>query len=82
MDRLIDGRMDRQDEELCPPQLFSKHNDSFVLFGLVLYVLVNSYGHVRTVSSPNHIFILGKLDLAVNQYFVHILSLVTDNNPS
>ena len=25
---------------------------------------------------------LGKLEKAVNQYFVHILSLVTDNNPS
>ena len=24
----------------------------------------------------------GKLEQAVNQYFVHILSLVTDNNPS
>ena len=24
---------------------------------------------------------LGKLDLAVNQYFVHILPLVIDNNP-
>ena len=33
------------------------------------------------VSSPNHFF-LGKLEQAVNQYFVHILSLVTDNNPS
>ena len=27
-------------------------------------------------------FFLGKLEYAVNQYFVHILSLVTDNNPS
>ena len=43
---------------------------------------VNSYGHGRTVSSPNHTFFLGKLEQAVNQYFVHILSLVTDNNPS
>ena len=44
----------------------------------------NSYGHVGTVSSPNHTFFLGKLEQAVNQYFVHIilLSLVTDNNPS
>ena len=25
-------------------------------------------------------FFLGKLEQAVNQYFVHILSLVTDNN--
>ena len=28
------------------------------------------------------IFFPGKLDLAVSQYFVHILSLVTDKNPS
>ena len=39
---------------------------------------VNSYGHVGTVSSPNHIFFLGELDLAVNQYFMYILSLVSD----
>ena len=52
------------------------------LFGLMLYVPVNSYGHVRTVSSFNHTFFLGKLEQAINQYFVHILSLVTDNNPS
>ena len=25
-----------------------------VLFGFVLYIPVNSYGHVRMVSSPNH----------------------------
>ena len=38
---------------------------------------VDSYGHGGTVSSPN-----GKLELAVDQYFVHILSLVTDIKPS
>ena len=43
---------------------------------------VSSYGHGETVSSPNHTFFLGKLEPAVNQYFVHILSLVTDNNTS
>ena len=43
---------------------------------------VNSYGHGLTVSSPNHTFFVGKLELAVNQYFVHILSLLTGNNPS
>ena len=32
--------------------------------------------HITTLS------FLGKLDEAVNQYFVHILSLVTDNNAS
>ena len=51
-------------------------------FGLKLNVQVNSYGHAGTVSSPRHIFFLGKLDKAVYQYFVHILSLVTDNNHS
>ena len=30
-------------------------------FGLILYIPVNSFGHVRTVSSPNHTFLLGKL---------------------
>ena len=43
---------------------------------------VNSYGHDGAVSSPSHTFLLGKLEQAVNQYFVHILSHVTDNNPS
>ena len=52
------------------------------LVGLIIYAPVNSYGHVGMVSSPNHIFFLGKLDLVVNQYFLHILLLVTDNNPS
>ena len=28
---------------------------------------VNSYGHCGTVSSPNHIFFLGRLEQAVNQ---------------
>ena len=37
---------------------------------------VNSYGHGGTVSLPH--FFLGKLEQAINQYFVHILSLVTD----
>ena len=43
---------------------------------------VNSYGHGGTVSSANHTFCLGKLEQAVNQYFVHILSFITDNNSS
>ena len=46
---------------------------------LVLYIPVNSFVHV---GSPNHTFFLGKLVKAVNQYLVHILLLVTDNNPS
>ena len=52
------------------------------LFVLLLYIIVNSYGHVGMVISPNHTFFLGKLEQTVNQYFVHILMLVTDNNPS
>ena len=43
---------------------------------------VNSYGHGGTVSLHIHTFFLGKPEQAVYQYFVHILSLVTDNNPS
>ena len=43
---------------------------------------VARYGHVETVSSPNHIFTLGKLNKAFNQFFMHTLWLVTDNNPS
>ena len=43
---------------------------------------VNSYGHGGTVSSPNITLFLDKLEQAVNQYFVYILSLVTNNNPS
>ena len=43
---------------------------------------VNSYCHGGMVSSPYHTIFLGKLEQAVNQYFVPILSLVTDNNPS
>ena len=42
-------------------------------FDLLLYITGNSYGHVGMVSSPNHTFFLGKLEQAVNQYFVHIL---------
>ena len=43
---------------------------------------VNSYGYGGTVSSLNQTFFMVKLEQADNQYFVHILSLVTDNNPS
>ena len=53
-----------------------------VWFGLLLYVPGNNYGHVGMVSSPNHTFFLGKLEQEVNQYFMDILLLVTDNNPS
>ena len=52
----------------------------FVCFVVLCPKSTASHGGI--VSSPNHTFFLGKLEQAVNQYFVHILSLVTDNNPS
>ena len=67
----------------------STTNKNYILpyFDVYLFVCcftskVNSYGHGGMVSSPNHAFFLGKLEQAVNQYFVHILSRVTDNIPS
>ena len=54
----------------------------FVLFVCCFTSQVNRSGHGRTVSSPNHTFFLGKLEQAIKRYFVHILSLVTYNNPS
>ena len=53
-----------------------------LMFVLLLYVPVGSYGHCWTVFSPNHTYFLGQFVQAVNQYFMHILSFVTDNNPS
>ena len=44
-----------------------------VWFGLLFYVSLNNYDHVGTASSPNHILV-GKFELAVNQYFVRINS--------
>ena len=35
-------------------------NKIFCLFGLVLYVPDNSYGHVGTISSHNHTFFPGQ----------------------
>ena len=56
---------------------------TFVLFVLLLLRPKSTAKvMVGAVSSPNHTFFLGKLEQAVNQYLVHILSLVTDNNPS
>ena len=47
-------------------------------FVLLLHSSHHYYGHVRMVSLPNHTLFLGKLEQVVNQYFVHILSLVTE----
>ena len=35
----------------------------------------------KVVRLTDHTFFLDKLDYAIDQYFVHILSHVTDNNP-
>ena len=43
----------------------------FFWLGLLPKVPVNSYGHVENVSSSSHTFFLGKLEQAVNQYFMH-----------
>ena len=57
-------------------------NYNLFFFFVALHPKVNSYGHSGMVSSANHAFFLSKLEQAVNHYFVHTLSLVTDNNPS
>ena len=55
----------------------------FVLF--VYFVALRFESTAMTMAGRSvHLkaFFLGKLDQAVSQYFVHILSLVTDNSPS
>ena len=58
-------------------ELFKHLSHYFYFVWILALCPVNSYGHVRTVNSPNHFF-LGKLEQAANQYFMHIHSLVTD----
>ena len=43
----------------------------------MLNVLVNSYGHVRTVSSPNYTFFLGKLDSSTSRTYFCLLLTTT-----
>ena len=50
-----------------------------VLF--VCFVAVRPKTTAMVMAGWSHFF-LGKLEQAVNQYFVQILSLVTDNSPS
>ena len=52
------------------------------LFDLLLYVPSQQLWSWRDNKFTQLHFFLGKLEQAVNQYFVHILSLITDNNPS
>ena len=53
-------------------------------FGLISCLTSQSTAMVRLGWSVHltTLFFLGKLDKEVNQFFMHILSLVTDNNPS
>ena len=53
------------------------HHLNDKIFDLFLYVSVNSYGHVETVSSPNHTFSWASLTKQL-----HILLPVTDINSS
>ena len=50
-------------------------------FGLVWFASLCPLQQLLSVHQTT-LFFLGKHDEAVNQYFIHILSLVTDNNPS
>ena len=56
----------------------------FLFVLLLLHPKSTAMVMAETVSYTNHTFFLGKLEQAVNQYLndVHILLLVTDNNPS
>ena len=51
-------------------------------FGLLLYVPSQQLWSWRNGQFTQPHFFLDKLEQAVNQYLLHILSLVTDNNPS
>ena len=57
-----------------------RNDHLFVLF-CCFTSQVNSYGHGGTVSSPYDTFSWASLNKQLTSTFVHILSLVTDNNP-
>ena len=52
----------RQDIFQCSAVVDIDGSNFNFLFGLVLYIPVNSYGHVGTDSSPNYTYFLSKLD--------------------
>ena len=52
------------------------------LFVLLLYVSSQQLWSWRDGQFTWPHFFLGKLEQAINQYFVNLLSLVTDNSPS
>ena len=64
--------------------MFEAFGELFVCFVLLLYVPSQQLLSWRDCQFAIPYFFLGKLEQAVNQYFVHIhvLSLVTDNNTS
>ena len=62
--------------------LYRERIKVLVWFGLILYVPVNSYGHVGMVTSPNHTFSLASLTKRLTSTSCTYSSLATDNNPS
>ena len=56
--------------------------ESHFLFVLLLYIPSQRLWSWRDGHFTEPHFFLGNFEQAVNQYFVHILLLVTDNNPS
>ena len=52
--------------DLPQPLYPSTYKILICFFGLMLYIPVNSYGHVRTVSSPNHTFFLASLTMGLS----------------
>ena len=64
--------------------MFSPTENSFCLFVCFVALRPKSTAMVMAGRSVHltTFFFLGKLEQAVHQYFMHIFSLVTDNNPS
>ena len=61
--KIFNNQREREREREIDHYTFDGNQQySFFWFGLILYVLVNSYGHVGTVSSSNHTFFLGKFN--------------------
>ena len=60
-------------------------DQAVILFNCVCFVALRPKSTAMVMAGRSvhltTLFFLGKLEQAVNQYFEHILSLVTDNNP-
>ena len=64
---------------------FIEKNPDFRVLFVCLFVALRPKSTAMVIAGQSvHLTTLfpGKLEQAVNQHFVHILSLVTDNNPS